>query len=134
MAYLVLSEGSAAKFWSIKIDGSRTHVSYGRIGTKGTEPTATLCMSPDCAHSLKGQQQDKDHGSVEKAKQFAEKMINEKKKKGYEEDNGTEKAVGKKRQSSKDSDDDDDEGSGSGNGKSDGEEDSDEEPKPKVPE
>lgn len=79
-----------------------------------------------------GQTQEKDHGSSENAKKFAEKMIREKEKKGYERSSEGSAEKGKKRQAKrgKGSDDDGD-GSESSDAEEDGD-DGDEEPKPKV--
>eukprot|EP00288_Rhodomonas_lens_P014581 CAMPEP_0177706368 /NCGR_PEP_ID=MMETSP0484_2-20121128/9188_1 /TAXON_ID=354590 /ORGANISM="Rhodomonas lens, Strain RHODO" /LENGTH=342 /DNA_ID=CAMNT_0019217825 /DNA_START=76 /DNA_END=1104 /DNA_ORIENTATION=- len=60
------------KFWEISMDGSSTTVTYGKIDTKG-------------------QTQTKDHGSADKAQKFYDKMVKEKRGKGYEDDEDGEK-------------------------------------------
>mmetsp|Transcript_64078 Transcript_64078/g.88050 ORF Transcript_64078/g.88050 Transcript_64078/m.88050 type:complete len:115 (+) Transcript_64078:13-357(+) len=63
------------KFWSIKVVGDTTHVSFGKIGSDG-------------------QQQVKSHASTAAAKAFASKMIASKEKKGYSKTNKRKRATG----------------------------------------
>lgn len=64
--YFEFEDGKSAKFWEISIDGSDVTVRYGRIGTNGQSRTKSL----------------KDE---EAAERHAEKLIDEKTGKGYEE-------------------------------------------------
>src|SRR5262245_23692306 len=59
-------EGASRKFWAIEVDGARTLVSFGRIGTKG-------------------QTKVKDFADESAARRDCEKLIKEKLAKGYEE-------------------------------------------------
>jgi predicted DNA-binding WGR domain protein len=60
------SEGSSNKFWAITVEGKKFTVEFGRTGTKG-------------------QTQEKEFASEEAARQAADKLIDEKTKKGYTE-------------------------------------------------
>jgi predicted DNA-binding WGR domain protein len=66
-ASLVFKEGTSHKFWRIKLDGKSHTVCFGRIGTDG-------------------QTQTKSFGSEEDAKKSCDKLIAEKRKKGYVDD------------------------------------------------
>lgn len=64
--YFELIEGTAAKFWEIRVDGVSFFTRYGKIGTQG-------------------QMTQKDFSSEAKAQAEADKLITEKTKKGYTE-------------------------------------------------
>jgi predicted DNA-binding WGR domain protein len=66
-----LVEGASSKFWEVEVKGSSFTVTYGRIGTAGVSKE-TACASP------------------KEAAAQAEKLIQEKKKKGYQEPGSTE--------------------------------------------
>jgi predicted DNA-binding WGR domain protein len=57
-------EGTSSKFWRAKVDGTTVTVNYGRIGTTG-------------------QTQPKDFGDVGAAQKEYDKLVREKRKKGY---------------------------------------------------
>ena len=59
-------EGSASKFWEIRVEGATFTVTYGKIGTAGTSKTTTAA-SPEAAAAE------------------ADKLVREKTKKGYQE-------------------------------------------------
>jgi uncharacterized protein (TIGR02996 family) len=59
-------EGSSKKFWNIELDGNKTIVTFGRIGTKGQTKT-------------------KEHASAAAAQKEYDKLIKEKLGKGYTE-------------------------------------------------
>src|SRR5947209_14304410 len=59
-------EGSSRKFWTIELDGNKTIVTFGRIGTKGQTKT-------------------KEHASAAAAQKEYDKLIKEKLGKGYVE-------------------------------------------------
>ena len=61
-----LSDGTSSKFWEIEISGHRHTVRYGRIGTDGQAKTKELA-------------------SEDAARRDADKLIEEKTKKGYTE-------------------------------------------------
>lgn len=69
-----LVEGKSSKFWEIAVEGSSHTVRYGRIGTDGRETT-------------------KAFGSPEEAAASAEKLIEQKTKKGYAPVDGGEGAA-----------------------------------------
>ncbi len=62
--YLESREGGASKFWSARLDGRTLHVRWGRIGTDG-------------------QQQQKQFPSPAQAKAELQKLVAQKKDKGY---------------------------------------------------
>lgn len=64
--YFEFIEGSSAKFWAVKVEGSTFFTRYGKIGTAG-------------------QTTQKDYDSDEKAQAEANKLVAEKTKKGYAE-------------------------------------------------
>jgi len=64
--YLECDSSSGGKFWRGCVEGSSTHVTYGKVGTSGAS-------------------QVKDHGSAANALKFLTKTSNEKQKKGYAE-------------------------------------------------
>ncbi len=66
-ASLVFKDGTSNKFWRIAQDGYRQTVCFGRVGTDG-------------------QTQTKEFGSEDDAKKSCEKLIAEKRKKGYVDD------------------------------------------------
>ena len=57
-------EGTSSKFWRARVDGTTVTVNYGRIGTTG-------------------QTQPKDFGDVGAAQREYDKLVREKRKKGY---------------------------------------------------
>ena len=61
-----LSDGTSSKFWEIELSGQRHTVRYGRIGTDGQAKT-------------------KDFADEGAARRDADKLIEEKTKKGYAE-------------------------------------------------
>jgi predicted DNA-binding WGR domain protein/cell wall assembly regulator SMI1 len=61
---LEFHEGSSNKFWTIKLDGSKHIIEFGRVGTKG-------------------QQQSKSFDSPGAAREAFDKLVAEKLKKGY---------------------------------------------------
>ncbi len=62
--HLEFEEGTSSKFWRARIDGKTLYVNYGKIGTNG-------------------QTQVKDLASPEAARKEYDKLIAEKRKKGY---------------------------------------------------
>ena len=64
--YFEFIEGSSAKFWEIRVDGTSFFTRYGKIGTDG-------------------QMTQKDYDSPERTQAEAEKLISEKTRKGYAE-------------------------------------------------
>jgi len=64
--YFEFVEGSSAKFWAVKVEGSTFFTRYGKIGTPG-------------------QTTQKDYDSDDKAQAEANKLVAEKTKKGYAE-------------------------------------------------
>jgi predicted DNA-binding WGR domain protein len=62
--HLEFQEGNSSKFWSLKINGCTTIITYGRIGTSGQTDT-------------------KIHANEATARKFAAKIQAEKEKKGY---------------------------------------------------
>jgi predicted DNA-binding WGR domain protein len=62
--HLVCASSSGGKFWECTVDGSNTVVTFGKVGTEGAK-------------------QIKNHGDDETASKFFDKMLKEKKKKGY---------------------------------------------------
>ena len=67
---LIFMDSKSSKFWNIELDGSSHTVNYGRTGTNGQTKT-------------------KEFDSADKAKASFEKLIGEKKKKGYVEAGGS---------------------------------------------
>ncbi len=63
--YLEFKEGSSQKFWKILVEGNTHTVTYGKIGTQGSQKT-------------------KIFNSEEEALKDAKKLISSKEKKGYE--------------------------------------------------
>jgi predicted DNA-binding WGR domain protein len=66
---LEFEEGNSSKFWRARVDGSTLYVNYGKIGTTG-------------------QTQVKDLGDAAGANKEYEKLIKEKRKKGYNDAGG----------------------------------------------
>ncbi len=67
---LEFNDGSSKKFWRARTDGSDFIVNYGRIGTDGQSKT-------------------KGMGSADKANAELEKVANQKRKKGYDDVEGS---------------------------------------------
>ncbi len=67
--HLKNTDQTSSKFWAIEVEGNTHVVRYGRVGTKGTEKR-------------------KDFDSPELAMRAAEKLIQQKLKKGYVEEGG----------------------------------------------
>lgn len=65
--HLKYIDGSSDKFWQIEVSNSEYTVTYGRNGTAGTSQTKTFTEKDECL-------------------KVAEKLLNEKIKKGYSED------------------------------------------------
>lgn len=74
MASLVFKDGTSHKFWRIDLDGKTHTVCYGRVGTDG-------------------QTQTKEFDSDEAAKKSCDKLITEKRKKGYVDDGASSTTV-----------------------------------------
>lgn len=64
--HLKYIDGNSDKFWQIEVNGSEYTVTYGRNGTSGVSQTKTLTDGEECL-------------------KVAEKLLNEKIKKGYSE-------------------------------------------------
>jgi len=64
--HLKYIDGNSDKFWQIEVNGSQYTVTYGRNGTSGTSQTKTFTDGDECLKA-------------------AEKLLNEKIKKGYSE-------------------------------------------------
>ncbi|TKC59163.1 WGR domain-containing protein [Pedobacter hiemivivus] len=64
--HLKYIDGTSDKFWQIEVNGSEYTVTYGRNGTSGTSQTKTFTDGDECL-------------------KVAEKLLNEKVKKGYSE-------------------------------------------------
>lgn len=62
--HLEFAEGTSSKFWRARVDGATLYVNYGKIGTAG-------------------QTQVKDFGTSDLATKEYDKLIREKRKKGY---------------------------------------------------
>lgn len=62
--HLEFEEGTSSKFWRARVDGATLYVNYGKIGTAG-------------------QTQVKDFGSADLATKEYDKLVREKRKKGY---------------------------------------------------
>ncbi len=62
--HLEFEEGTSSKFWRARVDGKTLYVNYGKIGANG-------------------QTQVKDFPSPDGAKKEYDKLVNEKRKKGY---------------------------------------------------
>jgi uncharacterized protein (TIGR02996 family) len=77
MVRLEFKEGTSSKFWELAIDGSAYNVRWGRIGSNGQEKRFSFPTSA-------------------KAQAEADKLIAEKKKKGYQETGGKGGASAKK--------------------------------------
>jgi predicted DNA-binding WGR domain protein len=63
-AHLEFEEGTSSKFWRARVEGATLYVNYGKIGTQG-------------------QTQVKDFGSADLATKEYDKLVREKRKKGY---------------------------------------------------
>lgn len=70
---LEFAEGGSSKFWRARIDGGVLYVNFGRIGTAG-------------------QVQMKDLGTPDAAAKEMDKLVREKRKKGYDEAGGADDA------------------------------------------
>jgi predicted DNA-binding WGR domain protein len=64
--HLEFAEGTSSKFWRARVEGKTLYVNYGKIGSNG-------------------QTQVKDFGDAAGAKAEYDKLVREKRKKGYEE-------------------------------------------------
>jgi predicted DNA-binding WGR domain protein len=62
--HLEFEEGTSSKFWRARVEGATLYVNYGKIGTAG-------------------QTQVKDFGSADLATKEYDKLVREKRKKGY---------------------------------------------------
>ena len=67
--HLEFEEGNSSKFWRARVEGKTLYVNYGKIGSNG-------------------QTQVKDFASPDVATREYEKLVNEKRKKGYEDAGG----------------------------------------------
>jgi predicted DNA-binding WGR domain protein len=90
--HLVFEEGTSSKFWRARVEGKTLYVNYGKIGSNG-------------------QTQVKDLADAAAARAEYEKLVRDKRKKGYEE-------AGDGGDPDRDDDDDDadDDGDGDGDG------------------
>jgi predicted DNA-binding WGR domain protein len=73
--HLEFEEGTSSKFWRARIEGRTLYINYGRIGSAG-------------------QTQPKDFPSPELARKEFDKLVAEKRKKGYVDAGGGSAAVG----------------------------------------
>lgn len=64
--HLVFEEGTSSKFWRARVEGKTLYVNYGKIGSNG-------------------QTQVKDFGDATQAKAEYDKLVREKRKKGYDD-------------------------------------------------
>jgi len=64
MVHLEFEEGTSSKFWRARVEGKTLYVNYGKIGSNG-------------------QTQVKDFGSPDQANGEYDKLVREKRKKGY---------------------------------------------------
>jgi predicted DNA-binding WGR domain protein len=64
--HLAFEEGNSSKFWRARVEGKTLYVNYGKIGANG-------------------QTQVKDFGDAAAAKAEYDKLVREKRKKGYED-------------------------------------------------
>jgi predicted DNA-binding WGR domain protein len=97
--HLEFEEGTSSKFWRARVEGKTLYVNYGKIGSNG-------------------QTQVKDLGDAAAAKAEYDKLVREKRKKGYTD-------IGARRDDSEGSAKDDDEGDEGGDGGDDGGDDDD---------
>jgi predicted DNA-binding WGR domain protein len=67
--HLEFEEGNSSKFWRARVEGKTLYVNYGKIGSNG-------------------QTQVKDFASPDVATREYEKLVNEKRKKGYQDAGG----------------------------------------------
>ena len=67
--HLVFEEGTSSKFWRARTEGKTLYVNYGKIGSNG-------------------QTQVKDFGDAAAARAEYDKLVREKRKKGYEDAEG----------------------------------------------
>lgn len=88
--HLEFQEGTSAKFWRARVEGGTLYVNYGKIGTAG-------------------QTQVKDLGGAEAATKEYDKLVREKRKKGYV-DAGEAPPPDEDEDQGDDEDEDDDEG------------------------
>jgi len=72
--HLVFEEGNSSKFWRAKVEGKTLHVNYGKIGSPG-------------------QRTVKDFADAAAASGEYEKLVKEKRKKGYADAEGGEEAA-----------------------------------------
>ncbi len=69
MVHLEFEEGTSSKFWRARVEGKTLYVNYGKIGSNG-------------------QTQVKDFGDAAGAKKEFDKLVAEKRKKGYQDAGG----------------------------------------------
>ena len=99
--HLEFEEGTSSKFWRARVEGKTLYVNYGKIGSNG-------------------QTQVKELGDAAAAKAEYDKLVREKRKKGYSDTAASrDDSEGK----AKDDDDGDDEGGGDGGGDDEGDDD-----------
>lgn len=99
--HLEFEEGTSSKFWRARVEGKTLYVNYGKIGSNG-------------------QTQVKDFGDSSGAQKEYDKLVREKRKKGYVDSGG-----------GSDAGDEDDDDAGDEDGDEGGDEDEDEAPPPK---
>jgi len=69
MVHLEFEEGTSSKFWRARVEGKTLYVNYGKIGSNG-------------------QTQVKDFGDAASAKKEFDKLVGEKRRKGYQDAGG----------------------------------------------
>ena len=89
--HLEFEEGNSSKFWRARVEGKTLYVNYGKIGSNG-------------------QTQVKDFANPDAASGEYEKLIREKRKKGYQDAGGGGGGGGSEDTESEDEDEDGDEG------------------------
>jgi predicted DNA-binding WGR domain protein len=104
--HLEFEEGTSSKFWRARVEGKTLYVNYGKIGSAG-------------------QTQVKDFGDGAGAAKEYDKLVREKRKKGYEDAGGGGKAAA--------DEDDDDDKDGDGDGDEGGDEGGDDEDEEEAP-
>jgi predicted DNA-binding WGR domain protein len=87
--HLEFEEGTSSKFWRARVEGKTLYVNYGKIGSAG-------------------QTQVKDFGNADGAQKEYDKLVREKRKKGYIDSEGS--GGGGDEDEDEDEDDDGDEG------------------------
>ena len=105
--HLEFAEGTSSKFWRARVEGKTLYVNYGKIGSNG-------------------QTQVKDFGDAAGAKAEYDKLVREKRKKGYQD-------AGARGGEGDDAEDEDRDDAADDEGDDEGDEDDDEDDKPARP-